>query len=152
MADFSEEFGEMAEKIESVKIGVQEKMDSMHKLVQEVLAALEMSEKPKRESSSGWVEVSKDERRKAGELRVALLLGKVPESAGLLIDAKVTADLLNISSRTLYRLEDLQAIPQPVRLGKLIRWRLAELLAWIDAGCPQRRAWVYPSVETKKRR
>jgi len=152
MADFSEEFGEMTEKIESVKAGMQEKIDSLNKLVREALAALEVSEKPKRESSSGWIEVSENERMKASELRVALLLGKVPETAGLLIDAKVTADLLNISSRTLYRLDDLQAIPEPVRLGKLIRWRLAELLAWIDAGCPQRRAWVYPSVETKKRR
>ena len=34
------------------------------------------------------------------------------------------------------RLADGGRMPRPVRLGGLVRWRRAELQAWIDAGCP----------------
>jgi predicted DNA-binding transcriptional regulator AlpA len=85
------------------------------------------------------VQLTDAERLKARDLRTALLLGKVPDKAGLLIDTKVTSQLLNVSPRTLSRLDQLGAIPQPVRVGQnMIRWRLAEILAWIDAGCPPR--------------
>jgi len=99
------------------------------------------------------VRLSEADRLTALDLRTALLLGKVPETAGLLIDVKTTAKLLNISGRHLYRLADEKAIPEPVRLGRLIRWRLGELLAWIDAGCPPQRQWTYQAeTESRSRR
>lgn len=111
-------------------------------------------EKAVAEKPVGWLKLSEKERLKAGDLRAELLLGKVPDTSGLLIDTKVTAKLLNVSPRTLYRMDQLQAVPPPVRLGKnIIRWRLAEILAWIDAGCPRRRNWTYPGdSKTTKRR
>jgi len=148
----SEDVYKITETIEAAKVRMQSIVDSMEMKLNHAITVLDAMTKPKGESSSGWIEISENERMKASELRVALLLGKVPDTAGLLIDAKVMAELLNISSRTLYRLDDMQAIPQPVRLGRLIRWRLAEVLSWIDSGCPQRRCWTYPVVETKKRR
>lgn len=93
----------------------------------------------------GGVNLAEAERLKAANLRTGLLLGKVPDTAGLLIDTKTMAKLLSVSTRTIMRLDDENAIPQPVRIGgKFIRWRLAELLAWMDGGCPLRRNWKYP--------
>ncbi len=45
------------------------------------------------------VELPAAERLKAADLRTALLLGKIPKDAGLLIDVKTTAKLLNVSER-----------------------------------------------------
>ncbi len=100
-------------------------------------------------SSVGGVELPASEILKAKDLRMALLLGKLPEKSGLLIDAKVVSSLLNLSVSTLYRLMSLKAVPEPVKIGEtLTRWRLAELLEWIDAGCPNPSRWIYPG-ETK---
>jgi predicted DNA-binding transcriptional regulator AlpA len=107
------------------------------------------------EKPTGGVNVSNAERLKAADLRTALLLGKVPDTAGLLIDTRTTARLLSISSRTLKRMDELQVLPEPVRIGgKLVRWRLAEILAWMDAGCPNRKFWKYPEgpASTTRRR
>lgn len=145
---------EAIERINDCESTVQSLTESIDESLKQIKTTLEAIRKPKGEISSGWIEVSDQERIKAGDLRIALLLGKVPATAGLLIDKKVVSELLNVSSRTLSRLDDLQAIPEPIRLGgSMIRWRLAEILAWMDAGCPLRRNWTYPtSTETKKRR
>ena len=97
------------------------------------------------------LELPPGEPLKARDLRIALLLGKIPENAGLLIDADTTAQLISISQRTLYRLVDDKAIPQPVRLsGRLIRWRLGELLEWIEAGCPHTKHWTYNPTQRQQ--
>lgn len=92
----------------------------------------------------GGVELPDGSKLKATDLRTALLLGKLPESAGLLCDTETTAGLLNVSSRTLHRLLALKAVPEPVRIaGKIRRWRVGELLEWLDAGCPPQSRWNY---------
>jgi excisionase family DNA binding protein len=53
-----------------------------------------------------------------------------------LLDAVSVADLCSCSVRTVRRLSDAGRMPRPVRLGQLVRWRRAELEAWIAAGCP----------------
>ena len=53
-----------------------------------------------------------------------------------LLDVKDVAALLNCGARTVYRQSDAGRIPRPVKLGALVRWRRAELLDWIAAGCP----------------
>lgn len=148
------ELREVTERMNVCENTLQSMTESIDESLKQIKMTLDSISKPKGETSSGWIEVSDDERIKAGDLRIALLLGKVPATAGLLIDKKVMSELLNVSSRTLSRLDDLQAIPEPIRLGgSMIRWRLAELLAWMDAGCPLRRNWTYPtSIEPKKRR
>lgn len=52
-----------------------------------------------------------------------------------LLNVKMVAAVLGISSRQVYRLADCGKIPQPVRLGALVRWRKAELTDWIAEGC-----------------
>lgn len=53
-----------------------------------------------------------------------------------LIDLRTVAVLLGVSTRTVLRLRDSKQMPQPVRLGSLVRWRRAEILDWIATGCP----------------
>lgn len=97
-------------------------------------------------------ELKPNDKFKAGDLRMALLMGKIPDDSGLLIDAKTFANLLSISSRTLSRLIDLKAVPIPVRLGRLVRWRLVEVLEWIEADCPPQKSWTRKSIGVTDRR
>lgn len=54
----------------------------------------------------------------------------------LLINAEQVANILNISERTLWRLVSGGKVPQPVRIGRSARWRVQEIYAWIESGCP----------------
>lgn len=56
--------------------------------------------------------------------------------AAQLLDVRAVAALLDCSSRHVYRLADTGRLPPPIRLGSLVRWRRAELLDWLAAGCP----------------
>jgi excisionase family DNA binding protein len=58
-----------------------------------------------------------------------------------LIDAKEAAALCGVSISTWYSLVASGKTPNSVRLGRSVKWRLDELLAWIDSGCPARSAW-----------
>ena len=46
------------------------------------------------------------------------------------------AKMLACSPRSIYRLADAGRIPQPVRIGGLVRWPRAVLEQWIKEGCP----------------
>lgn len=67
-----------------------------------------------------------------------------PPAAALaaLLDVQAVADLLGCSGRHVYRLADRGAMPRPVKLGSLIRWRrstgdpMTGLDDWLAAGCP----------------
>ena len=49
------------------------------------------------------------------------------------------AVMLRCSARTIYRLADTGRLPQPCRVGGLVRWSGAAIEAWIAAGCPTHR-------------
>lgn len=54
----------------------------------------------------------------------------------LLIPADQLAKLLQISTRTLWRLLSAGRLPEPVRIGGSVRWRLDQVKQWIESGCP----------------
>jgi excisionase family DNA binding protein len=56
-----------------------------------------------------------------------------------LLDIHAVARRLTVSERTVRRLVARGAMPAPVRLGALIRWRRADLDRWIEEGCPASR-------------
>lgn len=59
------------------------------------------------------------------------------ETAGArLIKADELAQLLNVSTRTLWRMLSAGKVPEPVRLGGCTRWRLDQVRQWIGDGCP----------------
>jgi excisionase family DNA binding protein len=44
---------------------------------------------------------------------------------------------LSISIRQTWKLVAAGKLPAPIRLGRSVRWRAAELDSWIGAGCPE---------------
>jgi excisionase family DNA binding protein len=63
--------------------------------------------------------------------------------AGLLLDVEEVATLTGISRSTLLKWDAAAMMPAPLRPGnkRIVRWRRAEILGWIEAGCPARAAW-----------
>ena len=53
-----------------------------------------------------------------------------------LIPAREVATILDVSVRTVWRLLCEGKIIAPVRVGRSVRWRRAELILWIEQGCP----------------
>ena len=53
-----------------------------------------------------------------------------------LLTIQQLAEMLNCSTRHLYRLVDRSAAPRPVRLGNLLRFRRDDIETWIRDGCP----------------
>ena len=60
-----------------------------------------------------------------------------PNERALLLKAEEVAQMLAISTRTLWRLVSTDGFPQPVKLGGSTRWRAAEVAAWVAHGCTQ---------------
>jgi excisionase family DNA binding protein len=55
-----------------------------------------------------------------------------------LLTTPEAARLLNIGTRTLWRWSHSGRAPKPVTLsGRCVRFKRAELLAWVAAGCPR---------------
>jgi len=65
----------------------------------------------------------------------------LPSNKPLLLTYAEAAVLCRVSGRT-WRIWDAAGhIPEPVRIGRSVFWRPKELVAWIDAGCPDRHTW-----------
>jgi predicted DNA-binding transcriptional regulator AlpA len=60
-----------------------------------------------------------------------------PETPLLLLSAETLANCLQISLRTLWRMRSAGRLPPPIRLGGAVRWRAADIEAWVAAGCPE---------------
>jgi predicted DNA-binding transcriptional regulator AlpA len=105
--------------------------------------------KPTSSPKSTGLDLKEEDRAKAADLRIAFLLGKVPEDSGLLVSVKTLAKLLDVSQATLHRLNAQEAIPSPVQIGHLKKWRLAEILEWIEADCPPLRVWTLKRQKRK---
>lgn len=68
---------------------------------------------------------------------------KPPEDRGLLINSREAAKLLQVSERTLWKMQNCGDSPEPIRIGRGVRWSLEELRAWVRAGCPPRDKWEF---------
>jgi excisionase family DNA binding protein len=53
----------------------------------------------------------------------------------ILLKANEVAQMLSISTRTLWRLVSVKKFPAPVRVGGSTRWRAAEVEAWVESRC-----------------
>jgi len=65
----------------------------------------------------------------------------VPTAAPSVVDIKSASNKLGVSCRSWRRLVDAGLAPQPVRLGRRVLWRVDELDAWLEAGCPSMETW-----------
>ena len=64
----------------------------------------------------------------------------------LCVGAPGFAQLLDVSERSLHRLDDAGKVPAGINLGGCKRWSRREIEAWIAAGCPARKEWNLRSV------
>lgn len=54
----------------------------------------------------------------------------------VLTDLHGLAIRLVVSERTVERMVEAGKMPAPMKLGRLRRWRLADVESWIASGCP----------------
>ena len=59
----------------------------------------------------------------------------------LAIQAREVGRMLGVSLRQVWRLNSAGKLPKPVRLGGSVRWRRDEIIAFVEAGCPDRQTW-----------
>ena len=56
----------------------------------------------------------------------------------MLLKVETVAQILNLSKRTIHRLNCTGKIPCPVKISGSIRWRQSDIDSWIELGCPDR--------------
>ena len=66
---------------------------------------------------------------------------KPPDDMGLLIDTRQACKLLGVSPRKLWEMYNSGQMPQPIRIGRAVRWSYEEVRAWVNAGCPKLDEW-----------
>lgn len=54
-----------------------------------------------------------------------------------LLTVEDLAKLLHVSVRTVWRLRRNAALPPPLKIGGGVRWRMGDVSAWLEQGCPQ---------------
>jgi predicted DNA-binding transcriptional regulator AlpA len=64
-----------------------------------------------------------------------------PTPDPLLIPDTAAAALCGVSRASWHRWRAAGKIPPAVRLGRKLLWRRAEIIAWVDVGCPDARTW-----------
>jgi predicted DNA-binding transcriptional regulator AlpA len=68
----------------------------------------------------------------------------------LLTDIKGLETMLERDERSLWRDHAAGRLPRPIKLGKLTKWRVAEIREWVEAGCPDRKTWEGSRKPIKK--
>lgn len=60
-----------------------------------------------------------------------------------MVDLDELARMLNVSRSVVARMRrDGRLLAPALEMDKVLRWGRAEVLAWIDAGCPEADAWA----------
>lgn len=62
--------------------------------------------------------------------------GQEQSLRALLLTIEDVARMLSVSTRTVRRLRQEGRIPQPLIVGRSVRWNRETLMQWIGAGCP----------------
>ena len=70
--------------------------------------------------------------------------------APLLVSDREAAHLAGVSRATWWRLHAAAKTPATVKLGRCRRWNRAEIVAWIEAGCPPRQLWEAAYAQRKR--
>lgn len=55
-----------------------------------------------------------------------------------LLSDKSVAQLLECSRRKVWSMHATGSIPEPLRLGRSVRWRESDISLWLSLGCPSR--------------
>ena len=69
----------------------------------------------------------------------------------LLISDTAAAALAGVCRSTWHVLRAAGKLPPSIRLGRKVLWRRAEIVSWIDAGCPDGRTWAAMQARAGRR-
>ena len=58
-----------------------------------------------------------------------------------LLSVKTVAEILNLSKRTVHRLNSSGRLPKPVKINGAVRWRESDIEKWILWNCPDRKSF-----------
>jgi excisionase family DNA binding protein len=64
-------------------------------------------------------------------------ISTIPTNGAELLTTREAARLCGLGERTFWRHTHSGVAPAPVRIGGSARYRRADLLRWIEAGCPR---------------
>jgi predicted DNA-binding transcriptional regulator AlpA len=67
----------------------------------------------------------------------------ITPTTALCTDVRGVAVMLNISVRSVHRLNDGAKMPAPIAFGNARRWRIREIEAWLRSGSPVRKSWTW---------
>ena len=59
----------------------------------------------------------------------------------LLLSTTHAAELIGCSKQALRNWHLFGRVPVPTKIGNRLYWKRAELVEWIEAGCPKREEW-----------
>ncbi len=59
----------------------------------------------------------------------------------LVMSASELAQKLGVSVRHIRRLDAAGKLPQPVKIGRCVRWRVGDIMEWLQSGTPDRAKW-----------
>lgn len=59
----------------------------------------------------------------------------------MVLSAMRLSQRLGVSLRHIRRMDSAGKLPRPVRLGKVVLWKVDEINAWLNAGAPDRKTW-----------
>ena len=54
-----------------------------------------------------------------------------------LLTTRQVSEMLNVGQRSVWRWSHSGRMPAPVRIGNAVRFRRAEIVDWLEAGCPR---------------
>lgn len=66
-------------------------------------------------------------------------MNRNPRSTGVatgettLLTTQELADLLKVSTRTISRMKSAGELPEPVMIGRLVRWKRADIETWLSS-------------------
>lgn len=72
------------------------------------------------------------------------------EPKPLAVGAAQLGKLLGLGLRTVRSMDAAGRLPRPIRLGSSVRWRFAEIEAWVVAGAPNRDEWEARELASRK--
>jgi len=54
-----------------------------------------------------------------------------------LLDVSKVAEIFGCSARTVWRWRDEKLMPEPIVIGRVVRWSYYTIMGWIGARCPK---------------
>ena len=75
--------------------------------------------------------------------RAYSITSRLPREDYTMINDRQLAERLGVCRASIWRLLSAGRLPEPIRLGRNVRWRENEITDWINADCPPRDKWEW---------